>query len=68
MKVSELADMLEDLADEYEDMVTDEVEDKFESRYDEAKAEIERRIAAVYGESIWRHGTDTRLWKRLSIA
>ena len=50
MKVSELADMLEDLADEYEDMVTDEVEDKFESRYDEAKAEIERRIAAVYGE------------------
>ena len=44
------ADMLEALADEYEDMVTDEVEDKFEARYDEAKAEIERRIAAVYGE------------------
>ena len=30
--------------------MTDEVEDKFEARYDEAKAEIERRIAAVYGE------------------
>ena len=28
----------------------DELEDKFENRYDEAKAETERKIAAVYGE------------------
>lgn len=50
MKVSELAELLEDLADEYEDLVSDELEDKFENRYDEAKAETERKIAAVYGE------------------
>ncbi len=50
MKVSELAELLEDLADEYEDLVSDELEDKFEDRYEAAKRDTERKIAAVYGE------------------
>lgn len=50
MTVNELSHILDELIDEYKDMVTDELENQFETAYEAAKAEIERRIAAVYGE------------------
>lgn len=50
MTINELSHRFDQLIDEYKDMVTDGLEESFEAAYKAAKAELERSIAAVYGE------------------
>ncbi len=50
MKVSELADILEDLAEEYFDIVGDELEEKFEKAFEIAKDVAHNGMAEIYGE------------------
>ncbi|MGN1078385.1 MAG: hypothetical protein ACI4ST_07695, partial [Candidatus Gallimonas sp.] len=50
MTIEELSRKLKELTEEYRDMVTEDLENKFETAYEEAKAELERQIAELYGE------------------
>ena len=50
MTIEELSRTLKELIEEYRDMVTEDLENKFETAYEEAKAELERQIAELYGE------------------
>lgn len=50
MKLSELADMLEDLVEEFEDLVGDKLKDEFAEKVAQKNYETQLAIATVYGE------------------
>ncbi len=50
MKVTELADMLDELAKEFEGVIGEEMEKLFKEKYEEAKLLAQGQMAAIYGE------------------